>query len=251
MAMTPTAGPPIIVFDQDLTNGERMAGYLAENGLPADVLDGTDPLLERLEKRPPRLVLLHWGEDSRTPAIEAVRRVRDISDVPCILRARQPDSVTDRVAALESGADDWIPVEVTIREVLARIRAVLRRAGHHATAARYDEALAQRVADVPLAPATPRHWRLSPERRELYAPGGTPCGLTSAEFDMLHALVQQRGAPVSRDVLSQVVFRRPWYPQDRGVDNIAARLRKKLATWSRNPQVIKPVRSIGYVFTGF
>ncbi|WP_376094442.1 response regulator transcription factor [Roseomonas sp. CCTCC AB2023176] len=249
--MTPTVGSPIIVFDSDIAGGERVADYLAENGLPADVCGGTDPLLRRLQQQPPRLVLLHWGETTPTPALETVRQVRDVSDVPCILRARQPDSVTDRVAALESGADDWIPVEVTIREVLARIRAVLRRAGHDTAAARYDEALAQRRSSLPLPPAATRHWRLSPERRELYAPGGTPCGLTSAEFDMLHVLVQQRGAPVPRDTLSVAVFRRPWYPQDRGIDNVAARLRKKLATWSRNPQVIKPVRGIGYVFTGF
>lgn len=241
--MTVQDGSPIAVFDQDRSDGEIAAGYLAQNGFPAEVYGGTESLLRRLEQMPPRLVLLHWTDLSRGPAMDVVRQVRGVSDVPCILRAGQPDNVTDRVEALESGVDDWISADVTIREVLARIRAVLRRAGEPA----------RTRADAPAHPplAARGHWRLSPHRRELYAPGGEACGLTSAEFDMLQTLVQQRGEPVSRDVLSQAIFRRPWYPMDRGVDNVAARLRKKLEGRSRNPQVVKPVRSIGYVFTGF
>ena len=239
---------PIALFDSDPVTAADMAGYLSRNGLPADLYDGAGPLLRRLEQTPPRLILLHWAAAASLPAVEVMLRVRGVSDVPCILRAREPDNATDRVAALEAGADDWISPEATMREVLARVRAVLRRAGQ--PAAPRDAAP---PTDAPVVPASPRpqHWRLSPERRELYIPGGDACGLTSAEFDLLYALVRHRGAPVSRDVLSQAMFRRPWYPQDRGVDNVAARLRKKLAEHSCNPGVIKPVRSIGYVFTGF
>ncbi|WP_426955040.1 response regulator transcription factor [Muricoccus radiodurans] len=245
--MNPGGHPSIVVFDRDPSEGTAMAAYLNSQGLRAETCEAVPSLFRRVEATPPNLLLLHWMGGPVSPALEVVSQVRAVADVPCVLRARQPDSADDRVAGLENGMDDWISADVTSREVVARIRAVLRRAGPRDGAA----PAAMPSPPRPDAAANGKVWRLSPQRRELYDPDGEPLALTSAEFDFLHALAQQRGLPVSREALSQAVFHRPWYPQDRGIDNVAARLRRKLSAKSRNPQVIKPVRSVGYAFTGF
>jgi two-component system phosphate regulon response regulator OmpR len=197
---------------------------------PCNDLEG---VLTSLRADEPDLVLLNDDGLLPNPALVIIKSVRTSSDVPCVLRSLRVDDEQERVDVLEAGCDDWISHEASETEVKARLRAVLRR------------------TLSPRRPIQSRAWRLSPERRELYGPDGRACELTSAEFDLLHTLVQHRGAVVSREALSQAVFRRAWYPQDRGIDNLAARLRRKLSPNSRNAQVVKPVRGIGYAFTGF
>jgi two-component system phosphate regulon response regulator OmpR len=196
-------------------------------------------LLSSLRAHQPDLILLNDDGHLRAPLPEILAAIKAEADVPCVLRSLQVDDEEGRIAALEGGCDDWISFGVSEREAAARIHAILRRTARH------------RPASPRPAARPERAWRLSPERRELFGTDGQPFDLTSAEFDLLHTIVQHRGAVVSRDVLSRAVFRRTWYPQDRGIDNLAARLRRKLAGRSRNPEVVKAVRGIGYAFTGF
>jgi len=238
----------IIVFAADRDGGAEMARYLTANGVPARFRDNSSEFLSQMPDAAPGLILVQSEAEHASLTIELVRQIRTISIVPCILHARTPDHESDRVLGLESGIDDWISSGATPREVLARVRAVLRRT---MTKIHWSELLQRPLQPQTLNGAAPSNWRLSPERRELYTPAGAPCGLTTAEFDLFHILARKRGVPVTRDTLSLAVFRRPWVPDDRGIDNVAARLRRKLVQHSHNPEVIKPVRGVGYLFTGF
>ena len=92
-------------------------------------------------------------------------------------------------------------------------------------------------------------WRLLPDRRQLLRPDGRECPLTTAEFDLVRVLVERRGRAVSRDAIARSVFGRPFRPEDRTVDNLVLRLRRKLDT--AHPQAIRTVRGSGYMFAGF
>lgn len=236
---TPGQTNQILVLGSEAPPSKHQMWCRELPGLSFDQRYDLTALIASLRNDRPELVLLNDDGRLVAPLPDLLLHIKSASDVPCVVRSLQPDDEDDRIAALESGCDDWISFGVSGREAVARIRSLLRRSARSHSPAR-----------VP-GPGPARAWRLSPERRELYGPDGQACGLTSAEFDLLHTMVQHRGAAVSREILSQAVFRRAWYPQDRGIDNLAARLRRKLCTYSRNGQIVKPVRGIGYAFTGF
>ena len=223
----------IILIDPDQEEGARSAAILARYGLHTETWPGPDLLLERLAEDPPNLVLLHRRLKVE-PDLGALSRLRAASPVPAILRAMDGDDEADRVRALEIGADDYLPSGTSARELLARIHTVLRRA-HGGTA----------------APSPAPGWRLCLVQREVFAPDGTPQRLTSTEFELMQLLARQQGEPVHRDALSQAVLRRPYHPEDRALDNLVLRLRRKIGDEEGSPQVIKTVRGVGYVFVGF
>jgi DNA-binding response OmpR family regulator len=164
-----------------------------------------------------------------------VSHLRSLSTVPIILRAVDADDEVDRISALELGADDYLPAGISLREALARIRSALRRA----------------PSAAPPAGAAQAGWRLCLRNRELFAGDGSPRLLTSAEFDLLRVLQGHQGVPVQRDALSLAVLRRPYHPDDRALDNLVLRVRRKLDDTGPSARVIKSVRGIGYIFLGF
>jgi two-component system OmpR family response regulator len=145
---------------------------------------------------------------------------------------------TDRIVGLEMGADDYLPKPFNPRELLARIRAVLRRAGGEApdpvveggTLLAFDG------------------WSLDTAKRELRAPDGTLVPLTAGEYDLLAAIVERPGRVLSRDQLLDLTRGRDAVPFDRSVDVQISRLRRKLELDPKEPQKIKTVRGGGYVF---
>lgn len=248
-ALTEGMPPPLLLVDPDHAAAAQLAAYLCAEGFPTLTLPEPRPLFARLAgpaAAPPRLVLLHRRPDPRCGGLDLLRRIRDVAPVlPCIVLAghARADEERERILGLEGGADDYVPSSTSPREVLARIRAVLRRA----------EALAPPVDSQPPGDAPAAPWRLAAEERELYAPDGTACGLTSAEFELLHLLTRARGVPVGREVLFRAVFRRPYRAEDRAVDNLVVRLRRKLerdGTAGTPRPAIKSVRGVGYAFTG-
>ncbi len=170
---------------------------------------------------------------------DVLRRLRALgppkNQVPCIMVTAQ-DEVTDKVVGLELGADDYMIKPVNLRELLARIRALIRRS--HAP-------------DAAAVPAGQANWTFDPMRRALSDPDGNPVPLTTAECDLLIELVSKEGLPQTRDTLCRRVFNREWSPYDRSLDGIIVKLRRKLEPNPDNPLVIKTVRGRGYVFTGF
>jgi DNA-binding response OmpR family regulator len=234
------AGPPPVlrVLEADAALAGRLRGAFAEHGLSCGLHGTAEALLDEIALRPPRLVLL-GGEDMAGP-LSALRRLRANSRVPCILLVGGLDESAG-VLAREAGADDAANRAAPLPAVLARVRAVLRRAewgggttpcGGGAAAAGLDG------------------WRLLPDRRQLLRPDGRECPLTTAEFDLVRVLVERRGRAVSRDAIARTVFGRPFRPEDRTVDNLVLRLRRKLEP-AADPRAIKTVRGAGYMFAGF
>jgi DNA-binding response OmpR family regulator len=234
-------GPSVLrMVEADPGFAERLRAFLAEHRLACGLHGEADALLEGIAGGPPRLVLL-GGEDLAAP-LSALRRLRGVSRVPCILLAGGLDEAGGALAR-DIGADDAADRAAPFPAVLARIRAVLRRAEWGGADA------APPVALATAAPAGLDGWRLLPDRRQLLRPDGRECPLTTAEFDLVRVLVERRGRAVSRDAIAQTVFGRPFRPEDRTVDNLVLRLRRKLE--AADPRAIRTVRGAGYMFAGF
>jgi DNA-binding response OmpR family regulator len=192
-----------------------------------------------LDARPVDLITLDVrlsGEDGFALA----REVRARHNVPIVMISGKGDMI-DRVVGLELGADDYIAKPFHMREVLARIRAVLRRyAPPAAEAARTPDARPCYAFDG---------WTLDMGRRELKTPQGVPCELTTAELNLLAVLIERPGRVLSRDELMDLLKGHDWTPLDRSIDGLVARLRKKIER-GECPQLVKTVRGVGYVFAG-
>jgi two-component system response regulator CpxR len=162
---------------------------------------------------------------------ELLRQLRRRNRVPVIMltaRVQQPD----RIQGLDAGADDYLPKPFDPDELLARIRAVLRR----------TEALSAPIADA----ITLGDIRLDPSSREVWS-AGQPVELTSTEFDLLEMLIRSAGRIVSRDEITAALFEREATPYDRFLDVHISHLRKKLDNGAR---LIRTIRGVGYMFTG-
>ena len=180
------------------------------------------------------LDLMLPGEDGLTLA----RSLRSESGIGIIILTGRGETV-DRIIGLEMGADDYLPKPFHLRELLARVKAVLRRA--------HD-----RVADTPqLTRSRARFagWNLDLSSRELLSPSGEEVRLTTGEFDLLSAFVNNANQVLSRDRLLDLARNREAGPFDRTIDVQVGRLRRKLEDDPQNPTLIKTVRGSGYIFT--
>jgi two-component system OmpR family response regulator len=239
-----TASAPVhvlVVDDEAEVRALLRAGLEPEGFVVSEAADGAS-LMARLDTEPVDLVTLDIrlsGEDGFTLA----REVRAKHNVPIVMISGKDDAI-DRIVGLELGADDYIAKPFHMREVLARIRAVLRRYG----------APAEKAESTSGSPAhgaryTFDGWTLDPGRRELKTPESGLCELTTAEFNLLAVLVERPGRVLSRDELMDLLKGHDWTPLDRSIDGLVARLRKKIER-GECPQLVKTVRGVGYVFAG-
>jgi two-component system, OmpR family, response regulator len=214
-----------LVIDDDARLVELLTSYLGQNGVTVSwASDGPRGLAE-LDANVFDVVLL----DVMMPGmdgLEVCRRIRARSNVPVVMLTAKGDE-TDRIVGLELGADDYLPKPFSPRELLARIKAVLRRARPDAVAQRLD------VAGV----------RVDVTSREVTSQGKT-ADLTGIEFDILVALMRRAGRVVPRDSLLSEAGRSDVVVGERTVDVHISHLRQKLG----DPKLIKTVRGIGYVF---
>jgi DNA-binding response OmpR family regulator len=228
----------LIVDDEAEVRRLLEAGLTAEGYAVSEAADGAG-LLAVLDKKRVDLITLDvrlGGEDG----FNLAREVRAKNNVPIIMISGKGDMI-DRVVGLELGADDYIAKPFHMREVLARVRAVLRR---------YES---QGSEPGPTAQAEKGarfefdSWQLDPARRALKTPEGNDCELTTAEFNLLQLLVERPGRVLSRDELMDLLKGHDWTPLDRSIDGLVARLRKKIER-GEVPQMVKTVRGVGYVF---
>jgi two-component system phosphate regulon response regulator OmpR len=147
------------------------------------------------------------------------------------------------VVGLEIGADDYIAKPVDLRELLARIRAVLRRLRSGPAEAAASGAAAEVPATKPIGAC-----QLDLEAHRLYDADGHEVPITSMEFDLLKAFVEHPNRVLSRDQLLDLAHNKDWEPFDRSIDIRIARLRRKIETDPSKPQVVKTVRGAGYIF---
>lgn len=171
--------------------------------------------------------------------LDFARWLRGQSDVPVVMLTAMGEE-TDRIIGLELGADDYVPKPFNPRELLARIRAVLRRAGDGGGATDHRSEPGSRSLRF-------AGWTLEPARRRLLNPDGVEVVLTGGEYDLLVALVDRANRVLTRDMLLDLLRGRQAGPFDRAIDVAISRLRRKLEDDGRNAQLIKTVRGGGYV----
>jgi DNA-binding response OmpR family regulator len=218
------------VMDRQIHYGADLVGYLGRQGITAELHHDDRLLLALLAISPPSMIVLHEAPTAND-SLETLRQIRTVSRVPCVVVGEGGDHERG-VRLLEAGADDMMDRATPMSTMLARMRAVLRRAAWGRTEV-----------------SAPDAWRLRRERRELLRPDGTECRLTTAEFDLFCLLVETGPDPVEREAICRAVFRRRWRPEDRTVDNLVVRLRRKVGDPSRS--AIRTVQGIGYMFAGF
>ena len=236
--------PHVLVVDDEPKIRTMLARYLNEEGFRvSEAADGT-AMRTVLDGNAIDLVLLDLlmpGEDG----LSLARHIRQRSQIPIIMLTGKGDLI-DRVVGLEAGADDYIPKPFHLREVLARIRTVLRRAQAPAVAA----VPAERTAGAEKSEILVFDcWRFDVLRRELRRQDGDVVSLTAAEFDLLSAFVRHPNRVLSRDQLMNFVKGRDWAAFDRAIDTQVVRLRRKIESDPQLPQLIKTVRGAGYVFS--
>ena len=220
----------ILLVDDDAVLRELTADYLTKNGFVVTCAPNGEAALLLLQQRAFALVLL----DIMMPGLDGLtvlRRLRISNRVPVVMLTAKGDE-TDRVVGLEVGADDYLPKPFAPRELLARMRAVLRR-----TQGDTQTQSAVQVADVVVRIA----------ERSVHR-GGNLIELTGLEFDILLTLMQRAGRVVARESLLADAGRGATLVNDRAVDVHVSHLRNKLGDDPKTPKLIKTVRGVGYVF---
>jgi DNA-binding response OmpR family regulator len=195
----------------------------------------------RLAEAPVNLVTLDLNLGGES-GLELARQIRAACNVPIVMITGKGDTI-DRVVGLELGADDYITKPFHVREVLARVRAVLRR---------YEASPASQTPAAGAAAGSERFgfdgWVLDIARRELKSAQGEVQTLTTAEFNMLEMFVHRPSRVLSRDNIMDLLKGHDWSPLDRSIDSLVVRVRKKVETNPDTPRLIKTVRGVGYVF---
>ncbi len=223
----------ILVIDDDVELCHLVGEYLQAEGFATDFVHDGESGLKKATDSEYLLVVL----DVMLPGIngfEVLRRIRATSRLPVLLLTARGEDV-DRIVGLEIGADDYLPKPFNPRELVARIRAVLRRThGDGGGLPSAPDVVC--VGDVELDPAT-RTVRLD----------GKPVDLTSVEFNLLEVLLREAGRVVPRERLVNAVLSRKFSPFDRSIDMHVSKVRKKLGD-TDNDEHIKTVRGVGYIF---
>lgn len=230
-----TREPHILIVDDERDIRDPLASYLAKNGLRVTKAEHAAAAREILAVHAIDLILLDImmpGEDG----VSLAGYVRATTRTPLILLTAKTDEV-DRVVGLEVGADDYVTKPFSPRELLARIRALLRRAEDvGVTAVRAPETDAYGFGG----------WILKTGERELVSSEGVSVALSTAEYNMLLAFVTHPKRILTRDQLLDLTQGRELAAFERSIDNLISRLRRKLEAESSDPKLIKTVRGGGY-----
>ena len=223
----------LLLVDDEATLREPLAEYLIRQGFTVIQAPNASLARSRLREEQPDLVLLDVmmpGEDG----LSLCRHIAETRAIPVILLTAKGEA-TDRIVGLEIGADDYVVKPFDPRELVARIRSVLRRAGRGAPLAAANE-----VFEF-------EGWQLDPLKRRLTDPEGALVAISSTEFRLLTAFAEHPRQVLDRDRLLDIVQGREAHLFDRAIDNQISRLRRKIETDSRNPQLIQTVWGGGYM----
>ena len=226
----------VLIVEDDRQVRETVADYLATHGYEVDQAADGAAMRKALAAELPDLVLL----DVRLPGEDGLalaRWLRERHDVAIIMLTAAGE-VIDRVVGLEVGADDYIGKPFDLRELLARMKSVLRRA--EKSRARPASGASRRV---PFG-----NCQLDLDRHQLIGSSGEDIALTAMEFDLLRAFAEHPNRVLSRDQLLTLTRNREWEPFDRSIDIRIARLRRKIEDDPDNPKTIKTIRGSGYIF---
>ena len=227
----------IAIVDDEPDITSLLGNYLQSHGYRVTQLHSGSALMVTMAADAPALVLLDLGlpgEDGFTIA----RQLREHWRCGLVIVTGRGDAV-DKVVGLEVGADDYVTKPFDLRELLARVKAVLRRIAPAERAAPAADAHREKLRFAA--------WELDTAARRLTGPDGRDTALTTGEFDLLCAFARHPGRVLSRDFLLEQTRGRDGAPFDRTIDVQVGRLRKKLETDPDDPQIIKSVRGAGYI----
>jgi DNA-binding response OmpR family regulator len=232
----------IAIVDDDPVLRNRLKKFLEKEGFRATAVGEGGALRSLVTDDPPALVLMDLqlpGEDG----LSLTRYLRERTEIPVLILTGRGETI-DRVVGLEMGADDYLAKPFSLRELLARIKVILRRVAPRPVETGGVDTVSSadclRFGD----------WEIDFTAIELRKADGEPVHLTGAEFKLLAVLVRNPGRTLSRDRLIEAMVERSWEPNDRSVDLHISHLRKKIELDARNPSLIKTVRGFGYVFAG-
>ena len=222
----------VLIVEDDEVARTKLVGYLEAAGhRVSEAVDGQE-LRQIMTGDPVDLVLLDInlpGEDG----LDLTRYIRARHDVGIILVTGRTDDV-DRILGLEIGADDYVTKPFNPRELLARVKTLLRR----------TRTRAQSFSETKMFEG----WHFDTRTRRLVSPDGDKVALTRAEFELLNALVARPGTVLTRERLLQSIAHRSWDPSDRTVDVLVRRLRQKLEADPKSPEIIITAHGEGYLF---
>jgi DNA-binding response OmpR family regulator len=226
----------ILIVDDDVELCNLISQFLEPEGFVIEAEHDGARAVERALTEPHDLIVL----DVMLPGMngfEVLRRIRAQSGMPILMLTARGEDV-DRIIGLEIGADDYLPKPFNPRELVARIRAILRRTS----------------SDAGNGPAAPRRIKLAIGDVELdggsriVRRGGKDLSLTTVEFDLLRALMEMAGRAVTREELTKAVLGRAFSAFDRSIDTHVSNLRRKLGPDRHGAERIKTVRNVGYLY---
>jgi two-component system OmpR family response regulator len=227
----------IVVVDDDPSLREMVTRYLEDHDVPTKSASNRTELNRHFAGTVPSLIILdlRLGQDD---GLDLLREIRSHSDVPVIITTGHRSEEIDRIVGLELGADDYIVKPFSLRELLARVRAVLRR---------QEMGRAARASNPERGGYRINGWVLERRGRKLLDPNGAPVSLSKGEYGLLLAFLEAPQRPLTREQLLQAtrvhedIF-------DRSIDVQVLRLRRKLEIDPSAPRVIQTERGVGYVF---
>lgn len=235
----PIASERILVVDDDPRICRLLGRYLEREGYRVDSAANGQTMWRALKAKTYNLIILDLRLPGGEDGLSLARKLRSQTDLSLIMLTGRSDCA-DKIVGLEIGADDYVTKPFDRRELLARIRSVLRRSTIRASARRArlpDEAVLEFAG-----------WTLDMNRRELTGSDGASVSLTSYEFELLAAMAQRPSRVLSRDQIMDLIAHRDWQPLDRSIDVLVGKLRRKLNDNPHNPYLIKTVRGVGYLF---
>lgn len=227
--------PHILVVDDDREIRDLLSKFLERQGMRVSAARDAREARKLWPLGRYHLVVLDLMMPGES-GLDFARWLRTQGEVPIVMLTAMGEE-TDRIVGLELGADDYVAKPFNPRELLARVRAVLRRAHGEGAAPKEPPPKAIRFAG----------WSLEPARRRLVDPSGVEVALTGGEYELLLVLLERPNRVLTRDMLMDLLRGRQAGPFDRAIDVAVSRLRRKLEDDGRNPQLIKTVRGGGYV----
>ena len=227
--------PAVLVVEDDPGLRVLIARALQQNGFAVFQASSGPEMWSTLEQRPVDLILLDVMLPGKN-GIDLCREIRGRHDVPIIFVSARVDE-TDRVIGLELGADDYIPKPFGTRELIARVRAVLRRRPSKSD-----------VSEASAEQARFAGWCVDMRRRSVYSPSGASIELTGAEFDLLASFIGSPQRVLGRERLIELSRVRLGDSSDRSIDVLVSRLRRKLSSAGQSAPIVT-VRGVGYMLT--
>jgi DNA-binding response OmpR family regulator len=248
---TTATAPTLLVVDDEPELRGLLAEYFGRHGFAVQTASDAAQAREQVAASRPDLAVLDINMPGEN-GLSLARWLRAAHPQVAVVMLTTASESVDRIVGLELGADDYVSKPYELRELLARVRAVLRRS--QLTASSQGAAPSTHaVAGVPEASAATRQVRfgdrvLDLDQRRLLASDGSEIEITAAEYDLLALFARHPNRPLNRDQIMEQAHNRGWDVFDRSIDLRVMRLRRKIETNPDKPEVLKTVRNVGYVY---